>query len=206
MENWRKISIAPVLSQGARNQQQQSNNTLSSSSDSSTSSSIPKQIKFTLTDNDFYSYLLGSWKRNLEWKEFGGLFQHIRTSNTVVLIEEVTKFDSDPGSRNLKWSFGKSLNKNELHFGYTMKFITAPKSIETYLEWTYIGTPCHGKFFNFNNVAVLNFFQPHSTVIVTYRIVDQDTMSVCVVEVDEKQTPSIQYGNMYRIDSTLYMK
>eukprot|EP01132_Coremiostelium_polycephalum_P003221 gene3221-4033_t len=163
-------------------------------------------LKYQLPDNDFYSYLLGSWKRNLEWKEFGGLFQHLRTSNTVVLIEEFTKYDTDYGSRNLKWSFGKSLNKNELHFGYSMKFVSTPKNTETYLEWTYIGTPCHGKFLAHNNVAVLNFFQSHSTVLVTYRIVDEDTMSVCIVEVDEKQIPSIQYGNMYRIDPTLYSK
>jgi hypothetical protein len=35
---------------------------------------------------DIYKYLCGSWKRNLEWREFGGLFQHIRTSNTVVVV------------------------------------------------------------------------------------------------------------------------
>lgn len=28
----------------------------------------------------------GSWKRNLEWREFGNQYQHLRTSNTVVLV------------------------------------------------------------------------------------------------------------------------
>ncbi|GAM29153.1 hypothetical protein SAMD00019534_123290, partial [Acytostelium subglobosum LB1] len=166
--------------------------------------SIPKPLKYQIPDNDFYSYLIGTWKRNLEWKEFGGLFPHIRTSNTVVMIEEFPKYDTDTNARHLKWSFGKSLSKSEMRFGYSMKFLSAPKNIETYLEWTYIGTICHGKYLPATNTAVLNFFQPLSTVLVTYRIIDENTMSVCVVEVDEKQTPSIQYGNMYKIDPALY--
>ncbi|EGG21857.1 hypothetical protein DFA_01743 [Cavenderia fasciculata] len=158
---------------------------------------VPKPLRYQIPDNDFYTYLLGTWKRNLEWKEFGGLFPHIRTSNTVVMIEESTNFNSDPSSRFLKWSFGKSLSKNEMRFGYLMKMVSAPKNIETYLEWTYIGTLCHGKYLPATNCAVLNFFQPLSTVLVTYRVVDENTMSVCVVEVDEKQTPSIQFGNIF---------
>jgi hypothetical protein len=29
-------------------------------------------------------------------------------------------------------------------------------------------------------------------------------MAVCIIEVDEKQVPTLQYGNMYRIDPSLY--
>ena len=35
---------------------------------------------------------------------------------------------------------------------------------------------------------------------ITYRVMDPDTMAVCIVEVDEKHTPTIQYGNMCRLD------
>eukprot|EP00026_Physarum_polycephalum_P012843 Phypoly_transcript_13183.p1 GENE.Phypoly_transcript_13183~~Phypoly_transcript_13183.p1 ORF type:complete len:176 (+),score=9.87 Phypoly_transcript_13183:535-1062(+) len=163
-----------------------------------------KTPAYKIPDNDFYSYLIGSWKRNLEWREFGGPYQHLRASNTVVLIEEYHKVDAEPGARHLKWSFGKSLSKSELHFGYIMKFVNFPKSPETYLEWVYTGTVCHGKFLPASGVAILNFFQAHSTVLVVQRIVDADTMAVCIIEVDEKQVPTLQYGNMYRIDPSLY--
>lgn len=61
---------------------------------------------------DFYSYLIGTWKRNLEWREFGGSYAHLKTSNTICKaqyegihfisrdqIEEISKVDTDPGSR-----------------------------------------------------------------------------------------------------------
>eukprot|EP01111_Echinosteliopsis_oligospora_P012926 TRINITY_DN450_c0_g1_i1.p1 TRINITY_DN450_c0_g1~~TRINITY_DN450_c0_g1_i1.p1 ORF type:complete len:224 (-),score=62.36 TRINITY_DN450_c0_g1_i1:8-679(-) len=166
-------------------------------------SGASKPAKFKIPDNDFFTYLLGSWKRNLEWRELGGAFQHLRTSNTIVLIEEYQKIEGD-GTRHLKWSFGKTISKSELHFGYIMKFVNFPKNQETYLEWVYTGTVCHGKFMPASNVAILNFFQAHSTVLVVYRVVDADTMAVCIIEIDEKQSPTLQYGNMYRIDPSLY--
>ncbi|EFA84942.1 hypothetical protein PPL_01935 [Heterostelium album PN500] len=195
MDNWRKISITPVLNANGNNQSPNRSSPQQNSTDEATDS-VPKPLRYQIPDNDFYSYLIGTWKRNLEWKEFGGLFPHIRTSNTVVMIEEYRGYDNDPSARHLKWSFGKSLEKSELRFGYSMKCVQAPKNTETYLEWTYIGTVCHGKYLPSTNVAVLNFFQPQSTVLVTYRVIDENTMSVCVVEVDKKQTPSIQYGNI----------
>eukprot|EP01113_Clastostelium_recurvatum_P007962 TRINITY_DN1372_c0_g1_i2.p1 TRINITY_DN1372_c0_g1~~TRINITY_DN1372_c0_g1_i2.p1 ORF type:complete len:161 (-),score=29.40 TRINITY_DN1372_c0_g1_i2:372-854(-) len=132
---------------------------------------------FRVPDNDFYTFLTGTWKRNLEWREFGGQYQHLRSSNTVVSIEEYHKVDAEAGARHLKWSFGKTLSKNELHFGYVMKFVQVPRNPETYLEWTYTGTVCHGKFLPATQVAVLNFFQSHSTVLVTYRVIDPDSMT-----------------------------
>ncbi|CAM9131215.1 unnamed protein product, partial [Laminaria digitata] len=30
-------------------------------------------------DDDIALYLVGVWKRNLEWREFGPGFQHLRT-------------------------------------------------------------------------------------------------------------------------------
>ena len=34
----------------------------------------------------FDRYLVGSWKRTLQWREFGGAFAHLRTSNTIVVV------------------------------------------------------------------------------------------------------------------------
>ncbi|KAL6055471.1 SKICH domain-containing protein [Balamuthia mandrillaris] len=123
---------------------------------------------YSVPDHDFYHFLLGAWKRNLEWREFGGTFPHVRTSNTVVLIEEFHRLDSEPSTRYLKWSFGKSLHKNDLRFGYIMKvcsfvrnlvslhlasllqahsclcistlqFVSQPRSHDMMLEWQYTG-------------------------------------------------------------------
>jgi len=164
-----------------------------------------KTVKhFSLPNNDFYKYLLGAWKRNLEWREFGHSFSHLRTSNVAVLIEPHQKMDSELGVRYLKWSFGRTLSRNDMRTGYIMKCTSNPKTSEINLEWQYSGALCSGKFSLAVNVAVLNFSVKNSFVTVTYRVVDADTIAVCIVEVDDKEIPTIQYGNMYRIDPSLY--
>lgn len=47
---------------------------------------------------DFYSYLQGCWKRNLQWREFGGSFRHMRSSNALVFVEA----DASSGGTVLK--------------------------------------------------------------------------------------------------------
>lgn len=44
----------------------------------------------------------------------------------------------------------------------------------------------------------------NSTVSVTFRVMDADTLAVCIVEVDAKHTPTIQYGNMMRLHEPSY--
>eukprot|EP00455_Lapot_gusevi_P022935 TRINITY_DN2387_c0_g2_i1.p1 TRINITY_DN2387_c0_g2~~TRINITY_DN2387_c0_g2_i1.p1 ORF type:complete len:214 (+),score=27.94 TRINITY_DN2387_c0_g2_i1:116-757(+) len=157
-----------------------------------------------LTEYDICDYLVGSWKRNLEWRHFGGSFPHLRTSNTIVVIEEYQTPAKEPNSRYLKWSFGKSLEKDELRFGYVMKFCRNPSNEETQMQWQYAGESCSGVYQAATGAAVLHFALKSSTVIITYRIVDPSTMSVCIVEVDQQHTPTIQYGNMCRIDVGRY--
>jgi hypothetical protein len=76
---------------------------------------------FQLPDNDISRYLVGLWKRNLEWRDFGGNFSHLRTTNTVVSIESHAVSSSESGVKYLKWSFGKSFHKSDLEFGFLMK-------------------------------------------------------------------------------------
>ena len=45
---------------------------------------------YSVPNNDFYKYLLGPWKRTLEWREFGGGFAHLRTSNVAVMASVPT--------------------------------------------------------------------------------------------------------------------
>lgn len=37
------------------------------------------QLRYRVPGDDISGYLLGAWKRNLEWREFGPGFQHVRT-------------------------------------------------------------------------------------------------------------------------------
>ena len=102
------------------------------------------------------------------------------------------------------------------------------KSSETVMEWQYSGVVCTGRFMPATGVAILNFITKGACVTVTYRLIDADggtpfdfpsaidflfsyfffppipAMAVCIVEVDDQNAPTIQYGTMYRIDPSLY--
>ena len=156
-------------------------------------------------DIDFSAYLVGTWKRDLEWRNFGGVFDYVRSSNTLVVVEETDTAQAESGVRHLKWSIGRHLHKSELRFGYEMKVTSHPKTNEVLLEWVYQNTLCKGKYCSAVQVATLNFTLPNCVVTATYRVVDANTMAVCIVEVGEAQLPTIQCGTMYRIDPTQYI-
>lgn len=198
--------------------------------------------------DDFQTFLVGVWKRNLEWREFGGSFGFLRSSNTIIKVyrkreiscviflyylsffylqieEQHMAIGSEADSvKHLKWSFGQSLNDSDLRYGYTMKSIKDPGTKDVSFEWDYIGTPCKGQYIFATSVAIMNFFQKKSTVTVTYRVLDQNSnyyhhlislhnfsisfyfiaISICVVEAEVDKPAIVQYGNMYRIDTSLY--
>lgn len=112
------------------------------------------------------------------WREFGGIYQHIRVSNTIVVVEE--KASLEQGARYLRWSFGKTIQRNDLRFGYEMKCLTntttSPKSNDPVaFEWTYSNTLCKGNYYPSSGVAIFNFILRNSVVTVTYRIIDEDS-------------------------------
>merc|ERR1711974_298058 len=74
---------------------------------------------YKLTNDNFFNYLQGYWKRNLMWRQFGPTFKQLRASNTLVLVEEYQHRDA--GAKYLRWSFGKSLEKKDLQLGFIMK-------------------------------------------------------------------------------------
>ena len=39
---------------------------------------------------------------------------------------------------------------------------------------------------------------------VVYRVVHEDVMGVVITEVDGENDPTLQYGNMYRLDEEMY--
>jgi len=48
---------------------------------------------------DFFQFLLGTWKRNMEWHEFGGSFGLLKTTNMLCKVEEYYKLDAEPGEK-----------------------------------------------------------------------------------------------------------
>ncbi|GLD97452.1 hypothetical protein PINS_up006136 [Pythium insidiosum] len=158
--------------------------------------------RYAIPNGDFCSYLKGFWKRNLEWRHFGASFKLLRSTNNVVQIEEDPDAARQPNTQFLKWSFGRSHKKQDLVSAYTIQFI--PDEEGTFMEWSFEGVTCHGVFKPEASVAIFNFCLQDSMVTITYRILDANTMAVCIVDVDSEHTPTIQYGNMYRIDPTKY--
>ena len=53
---------------------------------------------YTVPGDDFGTYLTGVWKRTLECREFGRTYDHQRTSNSVVVIEEAMGVAAEPGT------------------------------------------------------------------------------------------------------------
>ena len=104
----------------------------------------------------------------------------------------------------MNWSFCSSLAEDEqdIVFGYTMKFI--PDGDEVYLEWTHKGNRCNGRFQSQSGVMTLNCLTKSSTVMVVYRIMHDDVMAAVVTEVDGNNDPSLQYGNIYRLNEENY--
>ncbi|KAF1321168.1 hypothetical protein FI667_g12035, partial [Globisporangium splendens] len=178
-------------------------------------------VRYEIADGDFCGFLKGFWKRNLEWRHFGGSFKHLRSTNNVVFIEEDLDAAHQPNTQFLKWSFGRTHKKEDLVSAYTIQvgvdncgyssmatlsyhaFVFAigyeqfiPDEQGTFMEWSFEGVTCHGVFKPESSVAIFNFCLQESMVTITYRILDANTMAVCIVDVDSEHTPTIQYGNI----------
>ena len=41
---------------------------------------------------EFVDNLVGTWKRCLQWRHFGGAFQYLRSSNTVIVVSGQINF------------------------------------------------------------------------------------------------------------------
>eukprot|EP00638_Chattonella_subsalsa_P002669 CAMPEP_0117736718 /NCGR_PEP_ID=MMETSP0947-20121206/2102_1 /TAXON_ID=44440 /ORGANISM="Chattonella subsalsa, Strain CCMP2191" /LENGTH=95 /DNA_ID=CAMNT_0005552073 /DNA_START=47 /DNA_END=331 /DNA_ORIENTATION=- len=80
-------------------------------------------VQYSVSNGDFYTYLLGAWKRNLNWIELGRSFSHLRTSNSVILIEEKADAAAEPETRFLNWKVGASLDEDRLRIETCMQFI-----------------------------------------------------------------------------------
>merc|ERR1712154_161346 len=132
------------------------------------------------------------------WREFSPGFEYKRCSNTVVEISNASPSAGGEPKR-LCWRFGRVVNEKELKFGYIMELSHKDSDHNVMnLEWQYGGHQCKGVYQVATGAISLNFFLKTSTVSFTYRIVDHDTMALCIVEVDNEHLPTVQIGHMCR--------
>lgn len=149
--------------------------------------------------------------------------ENTKYESTYLSESSSTTNTTTPNHRYARFSFGNS--PQDMKFAYEMIFqplisssTTSSSSSTTtttnhrlsqqtqaqqeiqHFQWKYLGNICKGEFYPLNNVAILKVVMPTSFITTTYRIIDESTMAVVIVEVDEKQQPTIQYGNMYRLN------
>lgn len=55
-------------------------------------------LAYQVPGDDWGIYLVGAWKRTLECREFGRGYEHQRTSNSVVVVEQAQGVAAEPGT------------------------------------------------------------------------------------------------------------
>ena len=82
--------------------------------------------------------------------------------------------------------------------------LTVADGGETSMEWEVDGHRCSARFWPDSQLAKFEFLLGTCTIFVTYRVMQAHMMAVCIVEVDAGLPPTIQFGNMMRIDASRY--
>ena len=139
----------------------------------------------------------GTFKRCLEWRDFGMSFETRTSSNDVVVVEEAQRLDN--GVRMMKWSFGRSVS--EVKFAFLARVTPDADDHDegvARIDWQYSGHTCWGTFHEKTGVTTLQFPLQDSSKTVTYRRIDDDTYAVCIVDVDAERS-SLQFGNMVKL-------
>ena len=44
------------------------------------------QTVYCVPDGDFASFLVGTWRRNLEWRQFGGGFRPLKSDSLIIFV------------------------------------------------------------------------------------------------------------------------
>lgn len=71
-------------------------------------------LVYQVPGGDFGLYLQGSWKRTLECREFGQSYEHLKTINSVVVVERATDVTAEPGTY-VSNAVRKCINSSVLH-------------------------------------------------------------------------------------------
>ena len=148
---------------------------------------------------DVASLLNGAWKRNLQCRRFGGGFDLLRASNSVVVIEDAPEAANQPGTRFINWKIGGT--EGSASAWICMQCFEPDPTGCQVLQWTLDGHACHGLFKPQTAAMTLMIDLPSRTVTWTLRVLDRDTLAICVIEVDGERVPTVEYGHMCRIAS-----
>lgn len=120
------------------------------------------------------------------------LFWYCQFQNQLIQKVEEYNPPENVSCKFLRWSFGKSLKRTDMRFGYEMKVIQNQQDAQ--LECKYTGAVCKGQYLSSTSVIILNFFLKSSMVTVTYRIVDENSK---LTMVNLLLTIVKSYGSLY---------
>eukprot|EP00611_Tribonema_gayanum_P006821 TRINITY_DN1615_c0_g1_i3.p1 TRINITY_DN1615_c0_g1~~TRINITY_DN1615_c0_g1_i3.p1 ORF type:complete len:139 (-),score=14.90 TRINITY_DN1615_c0_g1_i3:933-1349(-) len=123
---------------------------------------------YAVPDGDLTQYLLGTWKRCLQWRYFGPGFAHLCGSSSIVEIEEALDVAAEPGTRFINWKIGKGseasgdkaspspVESDDLKLALCMQVLPDANG-GSHLEWVYRGQVCNGRFHAQSASATLFF-------------------------------------------------
>jgi len=60
-------------------------------------------LVYQVPGGNFGQYLQGAWKRTLECREFGKSYEHLKTINSVVVVEKASNVAAEPNSYVSIW-------------------------------------------------------------------------------------------------------
>mmetsp|Transcript_4927 Transcript_4927/g.6301 ORF Transcript_4927/g.6301 Transcript_4927/m.6301 type:complete len:159 (+) Transcript_4927:75-551(+) len=150
--------------------------------------------------SDIATYLMGTWRLNLEVRTFNGKFDRIRPHNGFLVLDEALGAISEPGTRVLNW---KQMNENMIEdTSFPLRICTQVLVMHdgrTLFEWVENGHVCTGTYDPSTLSITLMSNSPGKAVTYTYQIIDQHTMSVCVVMTIANSPPNIKFGNLLRV-------
>mmetsp|Transcript_4158 Transcript_4158/g.6344 ORF Transcript_4158/g.6344 Transcript_4158/m.6344 type:complete len:164 (+) Transcript_4158:102-593(+) len=161
---------------------------------------MSSSFSYSVPNNDFAKYLIGRWKRSLKCQYFGPSLPFVGGNNSVLIIEEETEAISEPGTLFLNWKVMKSGDSTAEDAKVAFCMQVFPNSDgSSNMQWEYHGHNCEGFFHPQASSATLMFKDDAGTMTVVNRAVDENTMAVCIVEVDNQFMPVMQFGTMARI-------
>ena len=136
-------------------------------------------------------FLKGTWKRTLTWHGFGGDYACQRVTNSVIKINAVPDALAEPGTSFLRWTFGEGRGEGS----FTIQFVPSGNRCVLISQ----DSEADGGVYKAQlGIMTIKFAGDHSEATVTYRILDADTLAVCVVQADADGNSTVQLGNMTR--------
>ena len=143
--------------------------------------------------------LLGTWSRALAVRDLasGAL---LRASNSTLRIEALADdAAAAPGTAWLQWHHAPDDEAAAAQPWLSMNVHEADYDRQVRVEWSYGDRRQEGWFDEAAQTLTMTFKLPAHSVTYTYRVLDPDTLAVCVVDCDARHAPTVQTGLMRRV-------